>query len=359
MSDCASFLTHMVRSYSDTLEKNNCVGAGSGSLVYNVSPNIVVKVVRGQRSEEEEHPFLREINFYECLNKHQNRCPDIVECFLALPDHLFLSYCGLNNMSYRFSERQTRETLPDGWPGRLMCVNNYEEPALIARWIQQITSALEYVEKMGFSHNDVHPHNCLLDNNFNLKLSDFDSATTVGQFLVSSYAPWARILPAGPLKGTYGLCCARTEQFAVGTLLYFMVYGQEPYENIDLKNQDPDELDRRFQDMEFPEVNRHEVFDGLISACWYNVYPTMALLAYDCKRKTKDIASVAQHEPTDSAKERKTCEALIQRGLLGPNLALQFQPVWQRYLHAIAEKSMFVWQSLVNLPRRFWIWSWS
>lgn len=346
----------MARSYSIILEKNDCVGVGSDSLVYNVSPTIVVKTVRGRRSEMDKHPFLQEIKFYECLKKRQVRCPDIVECFLALPDHLFLSYCDLNNINYRFSERQERETLLDGWPGRLIRVTSFEDPALIARWIQQITAALEYIENMGFSHNDVHPRNCLLDKNLNLKLSDFGCATTIGQYLLSSYAPWARTIPAGPVKGSYGLCGARTEQFAVGTLLYFMVYGHEPYEDIDLKNEDPQELDRRFQDMEFPEVNKHKVFDGLISACWYNVYPTMALLAYDCKRKTKDIASDAEHSLIDSAMGRTSSEMLIRRGLLGPDLALHFQPVWQRYLHVTAEKGMLVWQSLVYILRRFRVW---
>lgn len=258
----------MARSYADALEKNTtCDGVGSACLVYNVSPTIAVKTIRGQTPKTEKHPFIEEIKFYECLNKRPGRCLDIIECFLALPDQPFLSYCDLNNLNYRFTERQTRETLPDGFPGSLIRVNSYEDPALIARWVQQITSALEYVEKMGFSHNDIHLRNCLLDKNLNLKLSDFDSATTIGQFPISSYAPWARILPAGPLKETYGLCSARTEQFAVGTLLYFMVYGHEPYEDIDLKNQGLDDLDRRFQDMEFPPGNRHEVFDEFISAC--------------------------------------------------------------------------------------------
>lgn len=187
-----------------------------------------------------------------------------------------------------------------------------------------------------------------------MKLSDFDSATTIGQFLETSYAPWARIIPTGPLKDTHGLCGARTEQFAVGTLLYFMAYGCEPYEDIDLKNEDPGELDCRFQDMEFPEVNRHDVFDGLILACWHNVYPTMALRAYDFKRKTKDIASIAECSSIDRGKERQTCEALIRGGLLGPDLACRFQPAWQRYLHSIVEKSMSIWKVLVNIPKRLW-----
>ena len=337
----------------NSLKKNDCVGFGNKSIVYKVGPTIVVKTVRDQNPKAEEHPFLRELNFYRCLNKRQDRSPDIVQCFLALPDHLFLSYCDSNRIDLRFSEHQEREKRLDGFPGRLIRVNNYENPALIARWIQQITSALEYVEKIGFSHNDLHARNCLLDHNLNLKLCDFDRATTVGQFLEGVFAPWARKLVDGPLKGSYGLCCARTEQFAVGTLLYFMVYGHEPYEDIDLAKQDPGELSRRFGHMEFPELNRHPVFDEFISACWHNVYPTMALLAYDIKRKTKDIAINAEYKIVDFASERKTCETLIQTGLLGPDLAFCFQPAWQRYLRVIAGKAMFIWRSLVSLLKRF------
>lgn len=150
------YLVSYGTSLSDILEKNDCVGIGSASLIYNVSPGIVVKTIRRQCSDIEENPLRREINFYECLSKRQRRCPHITECFLALADYLFLSFCELNNLHHRFSERQDREILPDGFPGRLLRVNNYEDPALIARWIQQLTSALEYIEKMGFSHNDVH-----------------------------------------------------------------------------------------------------------------------------------------------------------------------------------------------------------
>lgn len=168
----------MVRSFSDTLEKNVCVGTGSSCLIYHVSPTIVVKAVR-RSTIEGNHPFLREIAFYKSLNERQDRCADIIECFLALPDYLFLSYCDLNQLGLRLSERQTCEALPDGSPGRVIRVNEFYEPSLIARWIQQVASALEYIEKMGLAHNDVHPRNCLVDKNRNLKLADFDYTATI------------------------------------------------------------------------------------------------------------------------------------------------------------------------------------
>lgn len=43
-----------------------------------------------------------------------------------------------------------------------------------------------------------------------------------------------------------------------------MVYSHKPYEDINL---DWPELERRFEEMKFSELNRHEIFDGLIFGC--------------------------------------------------------------------------------------------
>lgn len=185
--------------YFDTLNKHDWVGGGAYAQVYRVSPTIVVKTVRPDRSPEEEetaeHPLLKDIAFYKRLNERPDRCPHIVECFLTLPDHIFLSFCANKALIYRFRERQERGN--GKFFGRLIRVRDYEDPALIARWIQQLTSALEYVEKMGFCHNDLNTTNCLLDENLNLKLTDFGRATTIGQFLECTGAPWAVRLKAG------------------------------------------------------------------------------------------------------------------------------------------------------------------
>ncbi|KAK2735828.1 hypothetical protein FQN57_001105 [Myotisia sp. PD_48] len=342
--------------YADTLEKHNGIHSGIDTNIYHVTPTIAIKAVcldQAPNYHAGEHPLLREIAFLKRLNQRQDRCAEIVEHFLVLPDHIFLSYCANGSIYPRLRDRQERETGPKTWYGRLIRVKGYEDPALVARWIQQLSSALAYVEKMGFCHNDVHAGNCFLDKDYNLKLGDFGRATDIGQFLDRVLAPRARLLNAGPLEGSFGLCSARTEQFALGTLLYFLVYGYEPYDNLDLC---PKELDRRLREFELPELDRHEVFDGLISACWHNVYPTMALTAYDFKRKTKDIASVTPYQTIDRAKEIRTCEALVQKGILGPELAVQFQPFWLKYLYF--GTSIFIWRILFNIPRRIWLGLW-
>lgn len=63
----------------------------------------------------------------------------------------------------------------------------------------------------------------------------------------------------------------------------------------------------------------------------------------------------AEYILIDSENEIKTYEAFVRRGLLGPELALGFQPAWRRYLYAIVKRSMFIWQNF--LQRRFWTWS--
>ncbi|KAJ5562750.1 hypothetical protein N7535_002806 [Penicillium sp. DV-2018c] len=115
--------------YADTLEKHNCVGGGLDAHIYHVTPTIVVKIVRPDREpeeKEEEHPFLKEIAFYKRLNGCRDRCQNIVECFLMLPDYLFLSYCPHRAMSSRFYDRQERETGTNGFHGRLIRVKEYE-----------------------------------------------------------------------------------------------------------------------------------------------------------------------------------------------------------------------------------------
>ncbi|KAM5444341.1 putative aspartate kinase [Microsporum ferrugineum] len=335
------------------IRRKDGVGCGAKANVHKASETIVVKVPNSSTLANEKDPFSQEIKFYKRLFEEKDRCPDIIECFIALPDYIFLSYCCNDNLARRFFNYQERGPRPSGCYGKLISVKQYEDPTLIARWIQQLSSALAFIEKLGYNHNDLHPRNFLLDENLNLKLSDFDRATTIGQFLEGHIPPWAIMLSAGPLQNTYGLTSARTEQFALGTFLYTMVYGHEPYEDIHLQEDNPDELRRRFRAMEFPELNRHEIFDGLISACWHNVYPTMALVAYDFKRKTKDIASPPNYRVIDYAKEKRACVAMIQGGLLGPELALSYQPAWQRCLHTVLGKFLFGWKQFVNYISTF------
>jgi hypothetical protein len=78
-----------------------------------------------------------------------------------------------------------------------------------------------------------------------------------------------------------------------------------------------------------PELNRHEFliisFQLLAQCLSYS-----ALLAYNFRKRTEELALNAEYIPIESAKEWENCEALIQRGLIGSSLEPQFQPSWKR-----------------------------
>ena len=124
---------------------------------------------------------------------------------------------------------------------------------------------------MNYAHNDLHPRNLLFDERLNLKLTDFDSCTKIGDDYLGAPPPYARVLNDGPDQGCFGYCGARTEQFAIGSILYIMLYGHEPFENTDI---DSVELVDRFRFLQLPEL-RNGPLQNLVWKCWLGKFPTI------------------------------------------------------------------------------------
>jgi serine/threonine protein kinase len=287
------------------LRKYDCVGVGAVAVVLRISHEIVVKYPRSIQDER----FKREVEFYRLLDS-QEPCPDIVECFLVLPNAIFLSYCSANNLHERFLSRQIREPTEE-YPGRVTSVTVKDDIGTVGRWLQQLVSAAAFLEKLCIAHNDLHPRNLLLDQYLNLKLSDFDSSGKIGQDFPGAPAPYARVLNHGLNKGGFGRCGARTEQFAIGSILYSMLYGYEPYEDTYL---DGDEIINRFQDMRFPELGE-DVLEKIVQKCWFEQFQSMSALKSEVLASTSDIATKMEVSQVESAKEKETCKELLRSGL--------------------------------------------
>jgi serine/threonine protein kinase len=99
----------------------------------------------------------------------------------------------------------------------------------------ELSDAAAWLESLGLAHGDIRPPNLLLDGEDYLKLADFDCFAEIGTPADGSAPPWARVLgpEAGSEDGTFGVYRARTEQFAIGSVLYYMTRGYEPYEDED------------------------------------------------------------------------------------------------------------------------------
>lgn len=128
-------------------------------------------------------------------------------------------------------------------------------------WAEQAAEAVSFVHSRGVIHSDIHPNNFLLDENMNIRLCDFSGSTLGaldGQAMESSRY-W---LPRDPIaKSTL-----RSDLFALGSVLYWIITGHEPYENL-LDT----EVTSRFAEGEHPALG-HIVGYTAFQGCWEGAF---------------------------------------------------------------------------------------
>ncbi|KAL4782092.1 hypothetical protein BJX76DRAFT_303459 [Aspergillus varians] len=106
----------------------------------------------------------------------------------------------------------------------------------------------------------------------------------------------ARLLgPETGANGTFGMCGARTEQFAIGSIVYSMTRGYEPYEFENLAEGGP-EIVKRLQRMEFPELDRGDL-DRIIERCWRGGFSSLCDLLKGSKTPWWCNTTAACDEP--------------------------------------------------------------
>ncbi|KAL2868915.1 uncharacterized protein BJX67DRAFT_379850 [Aspergillus lucknowensis] len=178
----------------------------------------------------------------------------------------------------------------------------------------ELCSAVAWLESLGHVHGDIRPPNLLLDAEDHLKLTDFDSVALIGEPYAGTAPPWARLLgcEAGSDNGTFGMCGAKAEQFAIGSIIYFMTRGYEPYEHETLAEGGP-EIVKRLQKMVFPKLDGGDL-DRIIEKCWNGSFSSLCVLLEEVKLLGGAIqlprATSLNREHCD--KIQKECVHLIQ-----------------------------------------------
>lgn len=291
-----------------TISKHEFLGRGATGYVYKINDHIALKFAREPGSDQ----FARENVLFDLLAKHPP-CAHIVQSFLRLPGANFLAFLGGGSVYDRLQAYQIRED--DS--GKVIRVEKRQPLELVEQWLRELCAAVVWLESLGYVHGDLRPGNLLLNKGDHLKLADFDCAEKIGEPSSGNGAPWARVLGQDAdtaQRGSFGINGARTEQFAIGSNLYCMVYGFEPYEDRD--DRGPIIVDL-LQAMKFPELEDGRL-DSIIDRCWRGKFLSLA----DLLTETEALGGItSSSESVTTSTEhfdecRKECQALVKSGLL-------------------------------------------
>lgn len=127
------------------------------------------------------------------------------------------------------------------------------------RWALQAAQALASLHNIGVIHQDVTPRNFLLDKNMNLRICDFAGSSFPGH-PVTTGAPGPRYQSRA--WGREYVPTQADDIFSLGSVLYFIMSGEEPYSKLD-----EDEVKRRFEILDFP-TSDYFGHGAAIQNCW-------------------------------------------------------------------------------------------
>ena len=279
---------------------------GNLGWVYKINDRIAVKIPRSENDER----FQNEIRAFGILTQH-TPCPNIVQTFLCVPQAIFLPFFPGGTLEQRIIGSQNRNG------HRVVGVLKSEPVTLTMRWAIEISTAVAWLESIGYVHGDMAPRNLVLDENDHLKLIDFEDLAKIGTESKGSHPPWARLQgpEAGNEKGTFGQSGPRTEQFAVGSLIYLITRGFEPYEDHDFGSEHGPTVVDLLQAMEYPELSANAL-DNLIKRCWEGAFASLKDLADASTLSLKAQNTAAAFGSDYCLACQEECESVIAHGLI-------------------------------------------
>jgi hypothetical protein len=202
--------------------------------------------------------------------------PHIVRCFLCRPDITFMPFVSNRTLHGRMATES------------VVCP--------VFSWMLQLSGAATTLETLGLAHGDINPSNILVDEQDRLKLIDLDHTLPIGSDLEVGEEPYVRVhkpsQEGGGGGGVYGRAGPETEQFALGSIFWYITRGKELYAELN----GVDKVNR-LMECQFPALETQDPVDNVISNCWFGKFPLMA----DLLREVKRLA--ARYGTSDSIQE--------------------------------------------------------
>lgn len=286
------------------------LGWGGAAFVYKFTEHIAVK--RACLGETEKN--RRECDIYDLLESRPI-CPNIVRSFYRIPAGIFLQYLEGGTLNQRLRNRQTRDPA-NNLVTKVECI---EPDSLIWRWMAELTDAIAWLECLGYAHGDIRPPNLMLDGDEHLKVTDFDHTALLGSIFFSTSPPYAKILGDGATSSRweFGNLSPQTEQFAIGSVFYYITRGYEPYDDVWLGPQHVPAVMHLLRTMKFPETTDSKA-DTVIRKCWHGEYESIQNLSLDVMQLCRDVEfRTAQVMPPEEYEVRKQeCMKIVEDGSL-------------------------------------------
>lgn len=121
------------------------------------------------------------------------------------------------------------------------------------RWCRQAAEAVDYIHQKNVIHCDISLRNILLDDNLDLLLSDFQAMLkgVDGETLLDGLSRECSKSFAPRPHGDYA--DRKTDLFALGSAIYFIIMGREIFPELDsLEEDEDDEIVARLENGQFP-----------------------------------------------------------------------------------------------------------
>ncbi|KAL9099377.1 MAG: hypothetical protein Q9163_005116 [Psora crenata] len=252
-----------------TCNEPTLLNFGSVGVVYQVTNDIAVK----RAFADDNKGIHNEYRIYDMLDR-MPYCPNLVRSFYRIPSANFLQYLSGGTIDQRLRQHQMRDPSTD--------------------------------RSLGYVHGDLRPPNLLLDSNDHLKVVDFDNTTKAGSVFDGCQPPYARVLgdEAAENRGTFGYHGPCTEQFAIGSIFYYMTRGYEPYDNEWFGEDHGEMVVSLFQEKKFPKVNVNGI-DTIIHKCWHGEYEWVRNMKLEVIRLHRDLPlSMAKAMPKEEYEAR-------------------------------------------------------
>lgn len=231
------------------LENPELLMVGVSAKTYRTGP-LVVKITRIDDEDcittENRKAMRNEASIYALLGQH----PSIARCLTVGParDYIELEYYPNGTLKDHLDQHHASITT-----SYLRC------------WARQIIESVVFIHTMGVRHSDLRLDQWLLDADLNARLSDFNASGYDAKAALGlegskalGHEDPSHYLPRDPMTDNG----VESDLFALGSVLYELVAGHRPYEN--LKD---NTIQSMYEQGQFPNVEGL-LLGEIILGCW-------------------------------------------------------------------------------------------